>query len=447
MEERDFDQLTQDEFNRWLHQSTQRFRFRQLMPLARRPGGIKGNAAPESVFVLSAKGVNTGRDEGVYDFDRQNLLDKARFFADPGNGPLARVRSSGPSMLHTDIIECPLALVRSSGAAPGAVVPALYRPFVTKHYFADPTLSQRLTGKHYEIFGPDLQQPNQVINLCVNGKDFYALAADKLTDRHFAGNTHCLPLYRYTADGERVGNITDWAVREFNDHARDCWRENFAEWAGPEGITAEDIFAYTYAVLHDPVYQYDYGNDLLREFPRLPFYRDFTYWRDLGQRLLALHLGFETAEPYPLERREQERSPAGGRVILKADKEKGLIRLDEQTTLAGVPESAWRYALGSRSALEWVLDQHKERKPKDPTIAARFHPYRFADYKEQVIDLLQRVCTVSVETVEIVGEMAYWIDGFLAVFDDRDEDEWMSLPRRKHNWHYGPAAQRQRAGA
>ncbi|MDM8568002.1 hypothetical protein QUF50_00510 [Thiotrichales bacterium HSG1] len=31
--------------------------------------------------------------------------------------------------------------------------------------------------------------------------------------------------------------------------------------------------------------------------------------------------------------------------------------------------------------------------------------YRFADYKEQVIELLQRVCTVSVETMEIVGEM------------------------------------------
>ena len=61
--------------------------------------------------------------------------------------------------------------------------------------------------------------------------------------------------------------------------------------------------------------------------------------------------------------------------------------------------------LGSRSALEWVLDQYKERKPRDPTIAEWFNTYRFADYKEQVIDLLRRVCTVSVKTVEIVGRM------------------------------------------
>ena len=72
------------------------------------------------------------------------------------------------------------------------------------------------------------------------------------------------------------------------------------------------------------------------------------------------------------------------------------------------PPEAWQYRLGSRSALEWVLDQYKEKKPRDPTIAERFNTYRFADYKEQVIDLLQRVCTVSVKTVEIVGRMAYW---------------------------------------
>ena len=70
-----------------------------------------------------------------------------------------------------------------------------------------------------------------------------------------------------------------------------------------------------------------------------------------------------------------------------------------------MPESAWRYRLGSRSALEWVLDQYKERKPRDPTIAAKFNTYRFADYKERVIDLLQRVCTVSVETMAIVDGM------------------------------------------
>ena len=91
--------------------------------------------------------------------------------------------------------------------------------------------------------------------------------------------------------------------------------------------------------------------------------------------------------------------------MLKPDKDHGRILLDDETTLLGVPPAAWEYKLGNRSALEWILDQYKEKKPKDPTIREKFNRYRFADYKEKVIDLLMRVTTVSVETVAIVEDM------------------------------------------
>jgi len=65
----------------------------------------------------------------------------------------------------------------------------------------------------------------------------------------------------------------------------------------------------------------------------------------------------------------------------------------------------WDYKLGNRSALEWILEQYKEKTPKDPTIAKLFNTYKFADYKEHVIDLLQRVCTVSIRTMEIIQQM------------------------------------------
>jgi len=61
--------------------------------------------------------------------------------------------------------------------------------------------------------------------------------------------------------------------------------------------------------------------------------------------------------------------------------------------------------LGNRSALEWILDQYKEKTPKDPTIREKFNAYRFADHKERVIDLLMRVTRMSVETMEIVEAM------------------------------------------
>lgn len=91
--------------------------------------------------------------------------------------------------------------------------------------------------------------------------------------------------------------------------------------------------------------------------------------------------------------------------LLKADKPGGRIVLDSETTLSGIPPEAWDYKLGNRSALEWVLDQYKQKKPRDPTIREKFDSYRFADHKETVIDLLMRVTRVSVDTQAIVEAM------------------------------------------
>jgi len=216
------------------------------------------------------------------------------------------------------------------------------------------------------------------------------------------------------------------------------------EGAGGEGavISKLDIFHYVYAVLHDPAYRAKYELNLKRELPRIPFYDDFWQWAAWGQRLMELHVNFESVAPYPLERKDKTPSPQpspkgrgsqvdsllplgeglgsqvdsllplgeglGVRVTpkLKADKERNIIEIDSETTLHGVPAVAWEYKLGNRSALEWVLDRYKEKTPSDPTIAEKFNNYRFADYKADVITLLGRVCTVSVETMRIVAEMS-----------------------------------------
>ncbi|MDJ0695829.1 type ISP restriction/modification enzyme [Mastigocoleus sp. MO_188.B34] len=169
-------------------------------------------------------------------------------------------------------------------------------------------------------------------------------------------------------------------------------------------ITREDIFHYTYAVLHNPEYRQKYELNLKREFPRLPFYEDFHKWVNWGKKLMDLHINYENIESYNLKRQDIP-DISKPKPQLKTDKTKGIITLDDMTSLYGVPKIAWEYRLGNRSALEWILDQYKEKKIKDPTIAEKFNHYRFADYKEQVINLLRRVCTVSVETMQIIYQM------------------------------------------
>ena len=380
----------------WLYESNTNFE--KLLPLVdTRSKSAKSSGAKQGIFDLYSMGVSTNRDGWVYDFNALSLRDKVLFFADTYNETL--LHKSEPNNLN---IKWSSTLSQRFHGGKRIVyndanrMLSIYRPFVTKHYFADQVMNDRLTKKHYMMFGSDLEDYNRVIWYQATGarRPFAALATDGIADLHlFMDGTQCLPLYRYAEDGERVCNITEWGLRRFLDHYGERDR----------GITAERIFAYTYAVLHDPAYREKYQVDLLREFPRLPLYDDFDLWADMGQELLDLHIGFERAELYGLERRDANRE--AGKARLRADKERGVIMLDERTTLAGVPASAWEYRLGSRSALEWVLDQYKEKKPRDPTIRERFNTYRFADHKEKVIDLLQRVCTVSVRTVEIVEQM------------------------------------------
>ena len=279
-------------------------------------------------------------------------------------------------------------------------------------FFADFTMNDVLTQNHYSIFGDGLNLPNTAIAFCANRKYFYVLASDKPVDLHFTGDTQCLPLYRYMPEGERISNITEWGLLQAREHY------------GDDAITAEDIFAYTYAVLHDPKYRDTYEVDLLQEFPRLYFHNDFHVWVGLGRELLDLHIGFESSTPWILNRVEQSKTVSNPR--LRADKERGTITLDNQTTLTGIPDSAWEYRLGSRSALEWILDQYKERTPRDPTIRERFNTYRFVDHKEHVIDLLKRVTTVSVETVRITNQLAELSD-IQPTQDQQSEPEKISL--------------------
>ena len=374
-----FESITPDSKHNWLNLSHPQFE--RLLPLADKQTKFAKHLSEEQAFFgLYSQGVSTNRDQWVYDFDIPNLRAKALFFSDIYNGLLEAKDESYPSTIKwSATLESCFRQGRRIVYNDSERLQALYRPFVVKHYLAEPQMNDRLTKNHYELFGQDLRLFNKVI--CFQGtgarRPFAALATDKIADLHlFFDGTQCLPLYRYTEQGERVSNVTQWGIDRINGHYRQEWGDDFQARAGEDGITAEEIFAYTYAVLHDPAYLHEYAVDLLREFPRLPLYPDFHHWAEMGQKLLDLHIRFESVDPYPLEHRDRE-DVDPTRAILLADKAKGVITLDDRTTLSGVPERAWEYRLGSRSALEWVLDQYKERKPRDPTIREKFNAYRF----------------------------------------------------------------------
>ncbi len=410
-----FEEIRPDRRQNWLNMTDNDFD--RLLPLVAKATKTASKPGEErALFKLFSLGVSTSRDDWVYGESEQEVRAKSAYLIEVYNGDLDRSQSGHTALdaaeLTYDIkwtraVKSDLAAGVRYKPEQGVIVTSDYRPFNARllHF------NGRLVEVQYQqtkLFGEAGVERNRVITFTDAGsqKPFMALACAHVFDYHFVGAAAAAsgaPLYRYEC-GERLENITDWAQDQFQKH----YQPGRGKKDRP--ITKEAIFHYVYAVLHDPVYREKYAINLKREFPRIPFYPDFWQWADWGRKLMDLHIGYESVQTFQLKREDiiDDKARKAGlapKSILKADKAAGRIFLDSETTLSDVPASVWDYKLGNRSALEWVLDQYKERKPKDPTIREKFNTYRFADYKEKVVDLLKRVTTVSVETMQIVTEM------------------------------------------
>ena len=452
----EFERLEPDAKHNWINQTDNDFE--TLLPLASKD--VKQGKAEEAIFEMFSLGVVTARDEWVYDFDKDFLIEKVNFLIDSYNKDLKTFKRKSKDEIKEEIGNRDKREIKWSRAvindiAKGkqykfdetAIQESMYRPFVKASIY----FSKELNEMQYQLpYLINAQKENFFIcYVAGNRLDFSCFATKYLPNYaiYSLDPAQCLPLNRFEQNSNQpVGNITDWALNQFQTHYGNkseppavaggsikTGKKNPSATADGSDktngaqITKQDIFYYTYGVLHSPQYRKKYGQNLKREFPRLPFYEDFTNWRDWGRELMDLHINYESQDAFALGRKDLDLTPkqkvkqddffadlaemeketftVKPKTKLRADKTNGTIEIDSHTTLTGVPALAWEYKLGNRSALEWILDQYKEKKPSDATIAERFNTYKFEDYKEQVIDLLRRVCNVSVKTMDIVNQM------------------------------------------
>ena len=410
----DFDEVSPDKTHNWVNLTSNDFE--TLLPLAsKETKAAKTSRDVKAIFRKFSLGVVTARDEWVYDFDSVSLDAKVGFLIDEYNAERQRLKGNlrnrkgledrlSYNIKWSRAVKNDLSKSVEYNFAPEFVTTSIYRPFISQMLY----FSRQLNEMQYllrEIFGRGQGSTAICISGAPSAKPFQTLAINTIPCYDMLEKTQTLPLHRYE-QGQRLDNITDWALKQFTAH----YAEEIGQGKAARKISKEAIFHYCYAVLHDPLYREKYAQNLKREFPRIPFYPDFWQWAAWGEALMQLHIAYENVAPFPLARTDtpDERVRAAGlqpKALLRADVASGSIVLDSETTLRGIPSEAWTYKLGNRCAIDWVLDQYKEKKPKDPTIREKFDTYRFADYKEKVIDLLQRVTTVSVDTVRIVEGM------------------------------------------
>ena len=385
----------------WLNQTDNDFD--ELVPVANEEN---------SLFGLLTMGSASAKDDWVYDFDKKELENKIRYFATFYNNQISTYANTAKSTTEigkeidkkikwTEDTIRHLKRGNKIKYSRIRVMPTLYRPFVLKHQYFDKIITHR-QRKFPDLFRDD----NSNMLICfVNPQSsatFQTLAANQIVEDHLVATTQCIPLYTHYNDKPH-SNVTEFGLKLF----RDYYKNN--------NITDHDIFCYVYAIFNDPKYLEKYKFNLQRKFPRIPLAKDFDKWVEIGKKLYDLHVGFESTKPYPLKRTDKKVKCGRTKLKLKKPKtpdELPTIIIDDQTTLEGLPNAVLQYKFSSRCALEWILEFYKESKNiisdkscDDPKICEKFNTYKFEDYKEHVIDLLQRVTTVSVETIKLKKEL------------------------------------------
>ncbi|NLH59831.1 MAG: N-6 DNA methylase, partial [Ignavibacteriales bacterium] len=341
-----FDSITPDKTNNWINLADDND-WEELLSVVK-------------IFSDYTPGIVSNRDDWIYDFSKESLIKKFSYECE-----IIDILRKKNDFSFPPTIKWSETLKRKfiSGACPKFdkrfIIKSSYRPYSSLYFYADKFWNDRLTQNHIDIFGEKFTQSNIVLSFNGVGmeKPFHVIATKYLPHLQLTPNGHCVSLWKYDTETKPLDNITDWALNQFRIHYKD------------KKITKENIFHYVYAVLHNPAYRKKYELNLKREFPRIPFYKDFRKWTAFGKELMHLHINYEEAEPYPLKVivsktnppaaeestrkkkeaqgvKEEEKIYAGKYKIktkLKADKLNGIIEIDEITILKGIPKQAWEY--------------------------------------------------------------------------------------------------------
>jgi predicted helicase len=183
-------------------------------------------------------------------------------------------------------------------------------------------------------------------------------------------------------------------------YLKDSAVTRFRQHYSSESITADSVFHYIYALLHHPEYLERYAANLKRELPRIPFAPDFTAFATAGRELARLHVEYESLEPWPLQEIETKGIAYSQRVEkMKLSADKQSLHVNESLTLGGIPTEAFEYRIGSRSALEWVIEQYQVKGASDPNRE---------DDPAYIVRLVGQVVRVSLATVQIVRSLPNW---------------------------------------
>ena len=403
----EWQQIIPDKRHVWLTEGLHP-EFDTFIPMGTKTAKASEGEAEGVIFKTYSLGVSTNRDAWVYNFDRNTLAENVSKMIENYNTEVTRwvqrtdrdadlddfVMSDDEKIKWSRNLKRELRRNKIAEYAEDKMRGSLYRPFTKPYLFFDSIMNDEISLFSSIFPAAETEKENRVI--CVNGigsnKPFQTLMAERVLSLDILEKTQCFPFYIYDKDTtNRRENITNWALIEFQNHYKD------------DTITKWDIFHYNYGLLHHPDYREKYEANLKRDLPHIPFAEDFWGFAEAGERLAEVHVNYESQPEYALKFIQNPEVPLNWRVAkMKLSRDKTSLVYNDFLTLGNIPTKAFDYRLGTRSALEWIVDQYRVKTDKRSGIVN--DPNRIDD-PQYIVKLIGKVITVSLETVDIVENL------------------------------------------
>lgn len=421
-------EIAPNEHGDWINHRNEMFKL--FTPIEPEKKFAKGQ---KSFFETYAIGLASNRDSWVYGFSKANveanMRAMIRFYNEQNqsvqNGEIGELDNNPTKISWTVNLRKDIER-RTSHEYLDDIRYSMYRPFQKQHLYYHKPFIERI-GLSPKLF-PTPKHENLVI--CVSGigssKDFTTLITDCIPCLDYVEKSQCFPLYWYddsTADiadlfSQASGNEMDKYIRR--DGITDWIRASARKQYGSK-VDKEDIFYYVYGILHSPDYRTTFASDLKKSLPRLPLVEskeDFWAFSKAGRELAALHLNYETIEPYKGCIPEfGAYSNKGDAMNYRVEKmrfgkidsktaDKSVIHYNSAITISNIPLEAYDYVVNGKSAIEWIMERYavttdtKSGITNDPNDWAKEH-----DDEKYIYNLLLRVINVSIQTVEIVKSL------------------------------------------
>ncbi|NBC37752.1 DEAD/DEAH box helicase family protein [Novosphingobium sp. FSY-8] len=435
-------EITPDEHGDWLGQRDKSFD-------AFIPMGDKDSKNSTAIFDNYSRGIETGRDAWCYNSSRAVVNKNMRSMINFYNAELARFDEAIPrsnrklreqevnGFINTDPTKISWSYWLKGDLAKGCefsfdesgITHGIYRPFSKQYVYYNRDMNNILYQMP-KIFPMGLEHDNKVISLPNKGEDraFSVIMANALPDLHLVHGGQCFPRYLYDTAPEPAGDEAQGGLFAAapaaqggrRDAITDAGLAHFQAAYPGEAITKDDLFYYTYGLLHSEEYRERFADNLSKQLPRIPAvkrYEDFRAFVDAGRRLADLHCDYDAVEPFPVNIAQGdlrlatipdpvafyrvEKMKFGGK---RPAQDKGTVIYNANITITGIPLEAYDYVVNGKPALEWVMERQGVKVDKASGITWDANAYANETMGDPAypLKLFQRVVTVSLETMKIV---------------------------------------------